>query len=82
MFTANRKPGQLRRVVTGYDEKGTSIIQSDSVLEPQSSQPNGAAFTTTVWTTDAFPTPVLDATDGAVRPIQGIGIRSPNGRLS
>jgi hypothetical protein len=79
MFAANRQPGQLRRVVTGYNENGTSIIQSDSVLDPQTSQPNGTAFSTTIWTTDRFPTPILDDTDGATRPIQGIGIRSPNG---
>ena len=80
MFAANRKPGEVRRVVTGFDSKGTSIIQSDSVLEPQSVAPGGNAASTTLWTTDAFPTPVLDSTDGATRGIQGLGIRSPNGK--
>lgn len=79
MFVANRKPGEIRRVVTGFDSKGTSIIQSDSVMEPQSVAPGGNAASTTIWTTDTFPTPVLDSTDGATRSIQGMGIRSPNG---
>ena len=36
MFAVNRKAGEIRRVVTGFDSKGTSIIRSDSVMEPQS----------------------------------------------
>jgi len=79
MFSANRKLGQLRRVVTGFNEKGVSIIQSDTILEPKSSGPDSTAASATVWTTDTFPTNVLDPIDGATRPIEGIGIRSPNG---
>jgi len=82
MFVSNRKTGQIRRVVTGFDSNGTSIIQSDSILDPQSTAPGGEAASTTVWTTDTFPTPVLDSTGGATRNIQGMGIRSPNGILS
>jgi hypothetical protein len=79
MFASNRTPGQIRRVVTGFDSNGISIIQSDSVIDPQSTAPGGNAASTTIWTTDTFPTPVLDSTDGATRNIQGMGIRSPNG---
>jgi hypothetical protein len=79
MYSANRKPGQLRRVVTGFDANGKSVIQSDSILDPQQSSPDGNASSTTIWTTDTFPTEILDSTDGATRTIQGMGIRSPNG---
>lgn len=55
MFVANRKPGEIRRVVTGFDSKGISIIQSDSVMEPQSVAPGGNAASTTIWTHRHFP---------------------------
>jgi len=79
MFSEKRSIGNVRRVVTGFDEKGKSIIQSDTILEPSNSAPNGAAATTRLWSTDAFPTPILDPIDGGKRELQGLGIRSPNG---
>ena len=68
VFNADRKPGQLGRVVTGFDSKGVSIIQSDLL-------PMGKA---TIWTTDT----VLDVTDPTTRSIQDMGIRSPNSKCS
>lgn len=68
VFNADRKPGQLGRVVTGFDSKGVSIIPSDLL-------PMGKA---TIWTTDT----VLDVTDPTTRSIQDMGIRSPNSKCS
>lgn len=79
MFHSNRKPGELRRVVTGFDHSGKSIVESDSILQPQQSSPDGKFASTAIWSTNTFPTDVLDPTDGAQRKIEGKGIRSPNG---
>lgn len=79
MFSADRKPGQLRRVVIGIDSKGVSIIQSGSILDPQTAAPNGKGFST-ISMTDTFWTPVLDTTNDVTRPIRGMAIRSSNGK--
>jgi hypothetical protein len=79
MFHSNRKAGELRRVVTGFDSSGKSIVQSDSVIQPQQSSPDGKFASTAIWSTNTFPANVLDPTDGAQRKIEGMGIRSPNG---
>ena len=73
----------LRRVVTGFDSKGKSVIQLDTVLVPEVNAPGttGArVFTSTIWSTDSSPAKVLDPQDGGTRKIGGRGIRSPNGR--
>jgi hypothetical protein len=69
MFSANRTPGQLRRIVAGFDVQGEFVIESDQLLDPQRSAPGGSS--STVWTTDKSPRNVLDPADGATRPLQG-----------
>jgi hypothetical protein len=81
MFSANRKQGQLRRIVTGFNGEGKSVIESDQMLDPQRIAPDGSSFSSTVWTTDSSPANVLDPVDGATRPLQGMGIRAPNGLI-
>lgn len=79
MFSANRAPGQLRRVVTAFSADGKSIIESDTVLDAQFVAPAGVSYSSTIWTTNTSPAKVKDPVDGAVRTLQGRGIRSPNG---
>lgn len=76
MFSTNRTPGQLRRIVTGFIVQGKSIIESDQLLDPQRSAPDGSSYSSIVWTTVTSSANVLDRADGATRPLQGLGIRS------
>jgi quercetin dioxygenase-like cupin family protein len=52
-----RAEGSPRRVVTGHDEHGRSIVISDGPAPSSRTLPEGAAFHE-VWTTAAMPVPV------------------------
>jgi hypothetical protein len=54
--------GKVRRVVTGINEDGYSVIKSDSTIEPKR-QPNGA-YRHDIWATTESPCDVLDPKDG------------------
>lgn len=60
----------VRRVVTGHDESGRAIIQSDSVEQ-------GERFTV-LWTTEGFPVDNTATEDGAKREV---GITLPGGTV-
>jgi len=60
----------VRRIVTGHDAEGRSIIQSDS--------PAPTDRFAQVWTTAEFPANNQDATDGGERPV---GIALPGGSV-
>jgi len=81
MFSANRLQGQLRRIVTGFNADGKSAIESDQILDPQRTAPDGSSFSSIVWSTASSPANILDPVDGATRPLQGLGIRSANGNI-
>ncbi|MET9327639.1 cupin domain-containing protein [Tsukamurella sp. NPDC003166] len=53
-----------RRVVTGHDSEGRSVIASDGEVEAFEVPPS--AFANRIWATDAHPADNLDARDGAV----------------
>lgn len=64
-------PGpQVRRVVTGHDEKGRSIISDDGVRQDD--------LFTLVWTTATFPADNTDSFDGGDREV---GIALPGGTV-
>ncbi|MBY8856899.1 cupin domain-containing protein [Nocardia sp. CA2R105] len=54
---------QARRVVTGHDSEGRSIVTSDSLVEAFEASPT--AFATRLWATDEFPSDNTDDQDGA-----------------
>ncbi|RMI28828.1 cupin domain-containing protein [Nocardia stercoris] len=54
---------QARRVVTGHDSKGRSIVVSDSVVEAFEASPTALAMR--LWATDEFPSNNADERDGA-----------------
>ncbi|NMO03079.1 cupin domain-containing protein [Gordonia sp. TBRC 11910] len=54
---------EARRVVTGHDEQGQSVVLSDAVVEAFEAAP---AFANRIWSTDSFPTDNADQRDGAV----------------
>lgn len=55
---------QARRVVTGHDSEGRSVVTSDSVVEAFAATPT--AFATRLWATDDFPSDNTDERDGAL----------------
>lgn len=52
-----------RRVVTGHDTDGRSVVVSDSIVEAFEAAPT--AFATRLWATDEFPSDNADGRDGA-----------------
>ncbi|WP_128640951.1 MULTISPECIES: cupin domain-containing protein [Rhodococcus] len=54
---------QARRVVTGHDSDGRSVVLSDSIVDAFEASP--AAFATRLWATDTFPSDNTDPWDGA-----------------
>lgn len=54
---------QARRVVTGHDRNGRSVVESDSVVNAFEASPT--AFATRLWATDEFPSDNTDSRDGA-----------------
>jgi quercetin dioxygenase-like cupin family protein len=67
----------VRRVVTGHDCKGQSIIQSDSVAQ-STEVGNGQARFALLWSTDRSPADNGDTQDAARRPV---GLTSPGGTV-
>jgi mannose-6-phosphate isomerase-like protein (cupin superfamily) len=60
-------PGPLtRRIVTGHDVKGSSVIERDDVVTGERG--------TLIWTTDSFPVDNLHPDDGGLREI-GIALK-------
>ena len=53
----------VRRVVTGHNEKGQSIVKFDDA-QPTETLPNGDAANLLVWSTDAVPADNNDERDG------------------
>ena len=58
-------PLQVRRVVTGHDDKGRAIVKDDKVMDNVVQNRPGAAWTN-LWTTEG-PIDNNDETDGAQR---------------
>ena len=56
----------FRRVVTGHNEDGKAIVQSDKAFTPQTI-PSGDANFALLWTTQNVPANNNDQTDGALR---------------
>lgn len=55
----------VRRVVTGHDERGKAIVASDSLLPITTHRPGQQGCV--VWAVDRIPVDNLDPTDGASR---------------
>jgi quercetin dioxygenase-like cupin family protein len=61
-------PLQIRRVVTGHDERGRAVVAIDEVSRNViSRRPNHASCV--IWSTGAFPADNASALDGAARPV-------------
>src|SRR5262245_53719671 len=61
---------QIRRVVTGHDHRGRSVIASDAPSPHVLLIPGQADFgLTNLWVTDAFPADTSGAADAAARPV-------------
>jgi len=80
MFAPNRRPGQYRRVVSGFNAEGKSVIAEDKIIDSKPMH-DGRDFLSTVWTTAESPANVLEEGDGALRELPGLGITSPGGVL-
>lgn len=66
----------VRRIVTGHDESGRSIVKTDSVLPGKVL--GDAAEMVLAWTTDTFPSDNNDDFDGAQREVHRV---SPGGTV-
>jgi hypothetical protein len=75
------KAGQYRRVVSGFDAEGKSVISDDRVIDCVAMDEAKTHFLSTVWTTAESPADVLEPIDGATRKLPGRGIHSPGGTL-
>lgn len=72
-----------RRVVTGHDADGRSVVLSDGLVPVHRFMPQDGVGFSEVWQTDAAPAPItaqvaLDPTEGAIRvppPARGTKIR-------
>jgi hypothetical protein len=78
---SDRKAGQYRRVVSGFDAEGKSVISDDRVIDCVAMDEAKTHFLSTVWTTAESPADVLEPIDGATRKLPGRGIHSPGGTL-
>lgn len=58
---------QIRRVVTGHDETGKSIVKIDDISDNLVSRRPGHS-STVIWTTDTFPSDLMEEGDAALRP--------------
>lgn len=68
---------EIRRVITGHDENGKAIIQTDDVLKGKEIGDGAGAFAL-VWSTDIFPSDNTDEFDGSKREIKRV---SPGGSV-
>jgi hypothetical protein len=80
MFASDRRPGQYRRVVSGFNAQGKSVIAEDKIIDSKAIR-DGPDFISTVWTTAESPANVLEEGDGGSRELPGLGITSPGGVL-
>jgi mannose-6-phosphate isomerase-like protein (cupin superfamily) len=69
---------QVRRVITGHDDKGKAIVQIDEVCKHLASGRPGATACN-IWTTEGFPANNDGAVDAGLR--QGIATTLPNGTI-
>ena len=59
---------QVRRVVTGHDEKGRAVVKIDEVADyARSMRPNH--YSMVAWATDGHPVDNLDPEDGRLKPV-------------
>jgi hypothetical protein len=80
MFAPDRRPGQFRRVVSGFNAEGKSVIAEDKIIDSKPMH-DGRDFLSTIWTTAESPANVLEEGDGGLRELPGLGITSPGGVL-
>jgi len=63
--------GTIRRVVTGHDATGASVIVSDAPAPAVHAIPNRPGYAVTqLWNTDAVPAPIDDGADPTGRPLK------------
>jgi hypothetical protein len=77
----SRKPGQYRRVVSGFNAEGKSVITDDNVIDSIAMDDAKSHYLSTVWTTAESPADILEPIDGSKRQLPGRGIHSPGGTL-
>jgi len=75
-MNSERGFGEIRRVVTGFDENNKSVVKSDTILEPTL---RGKNMFSTIWASDSSPANVLDSRDGRDIPLNGLTV--PNGTV-
>jgi quercetin dioxygenase-like cupin family protein len=68
---------QVRRIVTGHDPEGRSVVKWDATL-PRTQPPTKDAYFSLVWTTAKSPADNNDESDGAQR---AIGLTSDGGSV-
>jgi quercetin dioxygenase-like cupin family protein len=69
---------QVRRVITGHDDKGKAIVQIDEVCKHLASGRPGATACN-IWTTEGFPANNDGAVDAGMR--KGVATTLPNGTI-
>lgn len=72
-------PPDLRRIVTGHDEKGKAVVTTDSCMESNDAW-KGVIRIGNIWTTQDLPTKDnKTGVDGAFRDVPGMGLVLPQG---
>ena len=64
-----RKPGEVRRIVTGFNAEAKSVIVKDTVLQPTDRKGN---WFNEIWTTTTSPADVKDPIDGRDNILHGL----------
>jgi mannose-6-phosphate isomerase-like protein (cupin superfamily) len=66
-----RKQGQVRRIVTGHDAQGRSMVSEDRAAPSVHTNPKRVGYCLTqLWMTDATPAPVGNEADPTTRPLK------------
>lgn len=69
----------IRRVVTGHNTDGTSIIGTDGIIEAVPGKPGTGVYSAVIWATDSMP---VDITNGVNAAEKQVGLApSPNGTI-